>query len=538
VATLGLLTALVYAGTLRFDFVFDDDMVVLGDALVAGPWNLGEILGSQVRVADVTLGYYRPLVTLSYRLDRLLWGTNPAGYHLTNLLWHVLATYLVYALAKRTGASALAAWIGALCFGLLPAHAEVLGWIQGRVDLIAAAFLLSALLALLDSHERPAPAEWRWGGLGGALYFLALMAKEAAAPLPLAWAVWEFTRRDGRPLGTRLAASLPRFAPLAAALVAYGALRHAAVGAGLQFPTSLSPLDIRLLALFAVIAEYGRILLFPDPGLNLHRALEVRWTIPVVLPALAAAAALAGGLCLAWRRARHLVFWVAWLPIMLLPPLCFIGYAFAPESGFMTAERFLYLPSVAWCVLGGRLLERALAAQQSLGLETFGWATLACLAIAYAALNAVRLAPWSDAADLYRAMLLQPGQSAPVRTYIHNNLGGVYLERGDLRAAHAEFQAALRLNPDYAFTLNNMGVLLIRQGRPEAALPWLERAVRLRADYADAYGNLGAAYEALGDFAAARRAYAAGLRLAPTSARLASGLLRVGGTPPRPRGMP
>jgi tetratricopeptide (TPR) repeat protein len=364
------------------------------------------------------------------------------------------------------------------------------------------------------------------------------MAKEAAAPLPLAWAAWEFCRRDGSSLRRRLSASLPRFAPLAAALLAYGAFRHAAVGTGLQFPASLSPLDIRLLALFAVIGEYGRILLFPDLGLNLHRALDVRWAIPAVLPALAAAAALAGGLAAAWRRARQFVFWVAWLPIMLLPPLCFIWYEFAPESGFMTAERFLYLPSVGWCVLAGLLVEKALRAQRPLGLEAFGWATLACVLLAYAALSTVRLAPWSDAADLYRAMLLQPGQPAQVRTYIHNNLGGVYLERGDLPAARAQLEASLRLNPEYAFALNNMGVLLIRQGEPRAAQPWLERAIRLRPDYADAYANLGAAFEALGDLVAARHVFAAGLRVAPTSARLAAGLRRAGGGPDRPLGTP
>ena len=68
--------ALILAGTLRFDFVFDDNLVVLGDRLVTGQFNLREIFGSEVRVEDVTLGYYRPLVTLLYRADRALWGTG------------------------------------------------------------------------------------------------------------------------------------------------------------------------------------------------------------------------------------------------------------------------------------------------------------------------------------------------------------------------------------------------------------------------------------------------------------------------------
>ncbi|MBI4537607.1 MAG: tetratricopeptide repeat protein [candidate division NC10 bacterium] len=538
-ALLCLLPALVYIGTLQFDFVFDDNIVVLADRLVAGPWNAGEIFGSQVRVADVTLGYYRPLVTLSYRFDRLLWGVNPAGYHLTNLVWHILATALVYAAALGTGATRLAAWSGALSFGLLPAHAEVLGWIQGRVDLLATTFVLLAFLALLRAERRRGAALWGWSCLGGGLYLLALLAKEAAAPLPLVWAAWELSSSGGTSPRKRLVACLPRVIPLLVALLGYWTLRQAALGSAVQFPTSLSPLGLRLLALFAVIAEYGRILLCPDLGLNLHRAVAVQWDSPTLLSALLAGATLGGGLAALWWRARHLVLWAAWLLLMLTPPLLFIWYEFAPQSGFLTAERFLYLPSVGWCVLAGALFGKLLQPGRGAGGRLYGWATLIAVLAAYAGLNTVRLAPWADAAELYRAILRQGGQSVQVRLDVHNNLGGVYLDRGEFAAAHREFQAALRLSPKYVFALNNMGVLFIRQGEPAAALPWLEKAIRLRPDYADAYGNLGAAYEALGDLGRARAAYAAGLRLAPASTRLAAGLRGVGGAPGiSPQGKP
>jgi Tfp pilus assembly protein PilF len=116
-----------------------------------------------------------------------------------------------------------------------------------------------------------------------------------------------------------------------------------------------------------------------------------------------------------------------------------------------------------------------------------------------------------------------------VRILAHNNLGEVYLERGEFSAARAEFMAALQLKPDYVFAHNNLGVLLIRQGRPTEARPWLETAIRLDPGYIDAYGNLGAAYEAEGDLSAARQAYETGLRMAPASGWLGAGLARVNG---------
>lgn len=528
VAILCLFPAVVLVGTLQFDFVFDDNIVVLGDPLIAGRWSLGRIFGSEVRVADVTLGYYRPLITLSYRLDRALWGMNPAGYHLTNLLLHLAATLLVYAVARRTLRQTAAAWTAAVLFAVLPAHAEAIGWIQGRVDLLAAALALVALWALLRSQEVQGRPGWGWGGAGALAFFLALLAKESAAPLPLAWAAWEIAAPEPERRRTWLA----RFAPLAVAFLAYWLLRREILGAGVHFPLGFSPLWPRLVALGCVLAEYARILFLPDTTLNLHRVLRIHAGPGAVAVAAGMAAVLAGGLLLAWRHRRDLFPWAAWGPIMLAPPLLFIWYAPAPDLGYFTAERFVYLPSVGWCALAGVLLSRALQAQRAAGLPRAGWCTCGALVVAYAGLTVLRLAPWADSVDLYHGMQVHPDQPLEIRLFIHNNLGGVYLDRGDFPAAEREFQTALRLRPDYPFALSNLGVLRVRQGRPAEAVPWFERAIRLDPTYADAYANLGAAHEAVGDRAAARSAYAAGLQHRPDSARLREGLARVGGTAP------
>jgi tetratricopeptide (TPR) repeat protein len=413
-----------------------------------------------------------------------------------------------------------------MLFAVLPAHSEAIGWIQGRVDLMAAVFVLLALWALLRAQDSPGGSGWAWGGLGGVAFFLALLAKESAAPLPLAWAAWEIAGATAGP-APPYRARLARFVPLIAAFAGYWLLRQAVVGTGALFPLSLSPLWLRLLALFRLVAEYGRVLLIPDLGLNLHRVLILQANLGTVLLAAVPAAILGGGLAVAWRRARHLFPWVAWGPIMLAPPLLFVWYAPAPDLGFFTAERFVYLPSVGWCVLFGWLLARALQWQYALGMPSAAWMTCIGLLGAYAGLTLLRLSPWADPVDLYRGMQAQDGQSEEVRLFIHNNLGGVYLDRGEFDAARQEFQAALRLQPDYSFALNNMGVLLVRQGRPMEALPWLERAIRRDPDYADAYANLGAAHEAAGDLATARSVYAAGLHRKPDSPRLLQGLVRV-----------
>lgn len=533
-----LFPALVLLGTLRFDFVFDDNIVVLRDSLLRGHLGLREIFGNEVRVADVVMGYYRPVISLSYWADRVLWGLNPAGFHLTNLCWHLLATLLVYAVALRTTRQVPGAWAAAMAFGVLPAHTEAIGWIQGRTDLISTTLVLLALLALLCSRDSTGGAVWSWGALGGLGFLLALLAKESVAPLPLAWIVWEVSTPDAGPWRKRLAGLSSRIVPLLVAGLAYWALRRWAVGELVGFPMSLTPLGLRILALLSVLAEYGRVLLFPDLRLNLHRILRVAPAPATFAAALGVLLVLGGGLWAAWRWARRFFPWVAWLPVMLLPPLCFILYAPAPETGFFTAERFLYLSSVGWCVLLGSLISRVLDSPRG---SAWGAIIFGAMLAGYAGLTLIRLQPWADAADLYTAMQAQPDQPVAVRIYLHNNLGTVYLDRGEFPAARAEFQAALRLKPDYAFSLNNMGVLLIREGRPQEARTWLETAIHLDPAYIEAYGNLGAASEAAGDLAAARQAYLAGLRVAPGSPWLAKGLTRVnaeGASPSPPHARP
>jgi tetratricopeptide (TPR) repeat protein len=414
-----------------------------------------------------------------------------------------------------------------MLFSVLPAHTEAIGWIQGRVDLVSSTLLLLALLALFRSQGSVGPTCWHWSALAGLIFLGALLAKESVVALPLAWTVWEISAIRRGDSNRRGAGVVSRFLSLFLAGLVYWTLRVRAVGALVSFPLSLSAIGLRALALLSVLGEYGRILLFPDLTLNFYSGIRVAATPTVLAISLVVALVVGSALAAAWRWAPEFLPWVAWVPIMLSPPLLFILYEPAPEVGFYTAERFLYLPSVGWCVLLGSLVARFLEAQAKARRSRLGLMTFGAVLAGYAGLTLLRLLPWADPVDLYLAMKAQPNLSAAVRILAHNNLGRVYLERGDFTPARTEFQAALRLNPDSAFAYNNMGVLLIREGNPIEARQWLEKAIHLDPTYGDSFGNLGAAYEATGDLPAARRAYEAGVRAAPNSTWLAKGLARV-----------
>lgn len=416
--------------------------------------------------------------------------------------------------------------MAALLFAVLPAHTEAIGWVQGRVDLISTCLALVAFLALLASRATTTGlAAWAWAGLAGFAYFVGLLGKESVAPLPLVWALWErmgSAEERSHPRGAAL-----RLALLLLAFSGYWLVRGRTVESVGSFALSLTPVGLRGLALLSLLAEYGRALILPGPGLRFHwyHAVALR-PVPLLL-GLVTAGAIATGLGIAWRRNRALFLWAAWVLLMLAPPLLFILDASALRMGFLTSERFLYLPSVGFCMLLGGCLGRSLEGHAARCPRWAGGMVLGVLLFAYAGLTLVNLQPWADAVDLYLRYQARPGNPLMVRVMIHNNLGKLYVERERFAAARAEFEAALRLRPDYAFAVNNIGALLARSERPKEAIRWFERAIGLDPTYADAYVNLGAAQEAAGDLAAARRAYAAGLRLNPASARAASALDRV-----------
>src|SRR5574341_831417 len=163
--------------------------------------------------------------TDSYTLDYLVSGLQPWGYHLFNLLYHLATTLLVYALARRLLAGSPAALLVALLFAVHPVHTEAVTYISGRRDLLSTLLTLAGVLTYLRYRE--APTRGRALGLG-ALYGLALFAKEMAITLPLLCLAYEAVqpapgpglRGALRALGQGTLAGLRRFPVLYGSLFA------------------------------------------------------------------------------------------------------------------------------------------------------------------------------------------------------------------------------------------------------------------------------------------------------------------------------
>lgn len=164
------LTALVFLPSLFFPFLAWDD----APNLLTNP-SFGPPSWAFLKWAFTTHHYgpYQPLSWLSLSLDRALWGLNPFGYHLTNIMLHSANAALAYACARLLW-DEKRAWLCALLFALHPLRAESVAWITERRDVLSGFFFLGALLL----HLRKTPRAWVL-----AAYAAAILSKGTAVGL-------------------------------------------------------------------------------------------------------------------------------------------------------------------------------------------------------------------------------------------------------------------------------------------------------------------------------------------------------------------
>ena len=480
-----LLATLVAASlgvSLRGGFVWDDGPLIVDNRRVQDPAEMGKILTDSFWETgdrhDRFRSFFRPLVSLSYAADHALWGLDPVGFHLTNLLLHFVCCLLVYRIALGERLPSWAALAGAGLFAVHPVHVESVAWISGRTDLLCGLFFLAAFAAHRRAEGSGPASPVRVLSLS--LYALALFSKEMAATLPVLVFADRWIARRGEPDRFRGAwrACWPYLVVLAAYLVA----RQWVLGAPGPGLFSLSAASWAATAVF-VFARYTILLLLPV-GLDAHYPYSPLESLAdplfLVSGAILVVAAAAG--LLLWRRSPRAAFWLLWIFLGLTPVLTLGRF-----GDVLMADRFLYIPSA------GLALSVALAAAwlRRGAIPAAAWKAVACAGLVAGLLLAGaswrRSLVWRDDLTLFRDMARTSPESALVR----NNLGLALYHRGEFAGAVAEFRLATRLGDRYALAHNNLAAALERNGALEEALVEYRRALEIAPGLFEASANVG-----------------------------------------------
>jgi hypothetical protein len=453
-ATLG---ALAFSPALAGGFVWDDHLLISNNAAWRSASGLWRALGSSFWETSVESGaqarYYRPLISLAYYAQFRLFGLEPRGYHVVNLVLHVGCVLLAFAwlrdrLARAYGSLAtsghaiqLGAAIGAGWFALHPSRTEAVSWISGCTDLWMAIFALGA--ALCVRSERAAS---RWL-LAPLLAAAALLCKEAAVMLPplLVLDALCLSPPEARRAELRAAAGIG--AALLAVLVVRSLLVPlpiASLAAGLQGDT-----------VARVVSSFGHYLeatFSPWAPTVLRGEVTIGVAGPqyeppsVMLGALGFA--LSALLCVLALRRPALRPWLAdgaWFVLALLPVLNLLPLGLKA----LVADRYLYLP-----MLGiSALLARAVA---ELWPRARTAARVACGAVALGAALAFMTVTWSHSRAFASDDALWQRELAldPARRYVLEANTNMRLNAGDHAGAQALARAGLALAHDHGVDLS------------------------------------------------------------------------------------
>lgn len=515
---LALLTFALYGGALGYGFVNYDDMANVVENHHLARLSLRDLKWMFTGTAVLD---YKPMVWLSYAADRLVWGMNPLGFHLTNLLLHVANVVLVYGLAvgllRRAGPAAIGdalavagAAMTAVLFAVHPQRVESVVWISERKDVLYGFFYLASMMLYLRWAQ-----PGRRGGAGLYLAFtllgvLAMLSKPMAVSLPVILLLLDATllRRGGlRRVGVLVLEKLPLL--IAAVLVSLRTISDHAVDRSLAPVPGTGAIGTLLAAGRGVVFYLEKT--FWPVGLSPFYAAETA-AAPAVFGAVLVLVVTAGVLA-AWARGRR---WPAFLWLFFL-----VSMAPALPSRNM-CDRFTYLPSLGLVGLAvGAWLALARRGMAARGVRVVLAAVPLAAAGVLAWLNWDYAAVWADSESLWScAAERSPSARA------HYMLSAARLSSGEYRQALRSVDRALELDPEMAQALNARGAILATLGRmPEAAASF-ERGIAVRPDLWEAHENLGSVLMAQDRADEAMASWRRALEFNPTAVKAHLGLAR------------
>lgn len=510
----GALAILPYLNGLRGDFCFDDPSIVRDNPMVTGP-----TASARGLLTPVYLGkpYPRPVTMLTYFVNARL-SSSPVGYHVVNVILHLLVTLAVLQLAWTLLGSALGGATAGALFAVHPIHTEAVTSIVGRAELLAALCVLLALLASIRAAHRVGVALVGWTVLSWAALAAGILSKESAfAAIPLPAMVYFWTKRTPSPWHVA-AVSLVwiglAFAYLGYRMFVLGLVTLPDEPQILDNPLVHVHLAPRLETALVVLWQYLSQLALP-----LHLSADYSFNaVPVVssvrdpqfLGAAVLFTALATLLALNARRAPMLLLAAVFaaLPMALTANILF-------PIGTIKAERLLYLPSVGWCLACGWLITQVPRRRQTSAVTV-----ITLLVVAYAGRTWMRNRDWQNDLTLFAATV----QTVPDDAKAQYNLAKAYEDRGRLDAAMQHFRTALAIYPLDADSAFGIGRIYDKQGLENDALNWYGRATELNAGLANAHLNIGLIRYRRGDLAVAEREFHSGLDSEPDNPRLLIGM--------------
>ena len=434
-------------------------------------------------------GNWHPATWLSHMMDVEFFGLNPGPHHLTNLIFHIANTLLLFLILHRMTDTLWSSGFVAALFALHPLHVESVAWIAERKDVLSTFFWMMTMGAYIRYVEKPRIFRYVWVLV---FFTLGLMAKPMVVTLPFVLLLLDYW-----PLG-RLA-SINRFKERQLNSVIYEKIPFLILSALSSLMTYMSqqgsgairsldayPIGLRLANALVAYATYLLKMFWPSD-------LAVMYPHATHLPTWQTASAF----CLLTVISIFAILKSKKYPFLIFGWLWYLG-TLLPVIGLVQvgsqamADRYTYIPLIGPFIMaawGGMTLIQRWRIPQAVSAAA-GIVILLLLSM----VARVQVGYWFDSISLFSHTL-----AVTKNNYvIHNNMGLALADQGRFDDAIQHYRKVLEVKPRYKKALNNIGAAFLRQGRYDEAVIHFRKALEIDVKYARAHSNLGNALVAQG----------------------------------------
>src|SRR5438874_1782247 len=511
--SLAALTWLVFSQTLWHDFInYDDPRYVYETTRITDGLSLSGIAWAFTHIHSLN---WHPLTTISHMLDCQLYGLKAGWHHFTNVVLHTLAAILLFlALQQMTGAIWRSAFVAAV-FAIHPLRVESVAWIAERKDVLSGVFFMLTLLAYAYYVRLPGVGRYL---VVVSVFGCGLMSKPMLVTSPFVLLLldyWPLDRVKGQ-LWKRLAEKIPLLALSAVSSVTTFLVQKGAVGRTEELPILErinNAIVSYVLYIWQMLWPVNLAVFYPHP--------ENRLPLWEIVSCLLLLICITAAAILLRKQRSYLITGWFWYLGMLVPV---IGLVQVGWQGH--ADRYTYLPQIGLYIALTWAIADLTASWRHQGLALGVLGSVIIGALTWTAWT--QTAYWRNSETLFMHALAVTGKN----DVAENNLGIVFLEKGQLDEAISRLQAAVDLRPENGPAHNNLAKALLQKGRLPEAMAHYRKFLDIEPANVEAHNIVGTALVQQGHIREAIEQWQDALENEPENGNAASNLAWVFATCP------
>lgn len=486
---IAIVTLIVFFNTFQNDFVFDDESVVQNNTSITSLSNIPKYFTGEEGFHKVIGKYYRPIVSATYAIDYALYGLSPKGFHITNVIIHLIASLLLFKIFSLLFAKSkygnFISLIVTLLFVVHPIHTEAVSWVSGRTDSIVTLFFFASFsyyIKFSDSENKTS----KFLILSVVFYFIGLLSKEMIVTMPVIILLYDFVYKK-KPF-SYFSQNVKTYLLFAGVTIFYFIIRYFALK---DVPDRLNYMyfvgkdaSVVFFTMLKTIPLYFKLLFYPVNLLYHYNGVlpdSTSLDVNVILSIIFILAMIVGA-ALLYKKQSDISFALLFFLVSLAPVMNLV-----PTMNFM-AERFLYLTSFALSLFVGVILLKYFNEKNKAAILLL--AGLVLIAFSYMTIN--RNAEWKTNDILYKTGDGVDGNVLLV------NAGNIFANNKNYDEAAKRYRRAIEIRDNALLAHHNLGLIHMIHGNLDSAEIELKKGISIDSLAPDGYFQLAQIYQMKG----------------------------------------